>query len=469
MRRLSRDPQRTIFEALIPEQAIERDPVLEEVAKVLRRDPAILERVHRDLTRSLKKPGTGRPSELTAEAVLKAAVVKSIWAWPYEVLRDRIADSVYLRSFVGIPFPNVVPDTSAFKRAIKTVQADTVRAINRIVVGIAQELGVDDGADCRTDTTVVETDVRYPTDSGLLWDSIRKITTLVFTIGALAKHLGLTRGFPDRRARAKKNLFRSCEAARKRDTQARDEGLRALYREMIDLAREVADKAREVVARAAELELPPKKELRIATICSQIEHFAGLADRVIDQTERRIFQGESVPADEKIVSIFEDHTVIIRRGKVNKPTEFGRKILLQESASGLIPAYEILEGNAADTGHLEKVLDQHKDAYGRDPERLAADRGFFDGDEMARARERVRVVSVPKPGYKNAEQMERESTPDFRDAQRFRAGIEGRISVLKRGRGMARCLWRGVASFATFIGLGVLTNNLLVIASHLLR
>jgi len=208
-------------------------------------------------------------------------------------------------------------------------------------------------------------------------------------------------------------------------------------------------------------------DLAITGLYDEIAHYCRLADRVVDQARRRAIDGEQVPNSEKIFSIFEPHTDLIKRGKVRTPVEFGHKVLLAESVGGLITQYQVLEGNPPDEQHVGRSLQRHKRAFGRVPELYAADRGFFSERNLTLCEHGgVKLVCIPQSGGTRAPQREaREKAPDFKQGQRFRAGVEGRISVLFRGRGMKRCLAQGIERFELLVGAAVLANNLMRIAS----
>jgi IS5 family transposase len=198
----------------------------------------------------------------------------------------------------------------------------------------------------------------------------------------------------------------------------------------------------------------------------QITSYCELADRVIDQTRRRVLRGEQVPSEQKIYSIFEPHTDLIKRGKAQKPVEFGHKVFLAESAQGLITDYRVLEGNPVDTVHVQPSLERHQQTFHHPPEWYAGDRGFYSADNVQRCQQaEVGQVCIPqRGGQKTAEQEALERSPRFKKSQRFRAGIEGRISVLFRGRGMKRCRAKGQERFEMLVGAAVLANNLMRIA-----
>ena len=210
-------------------------------------------------------------------------------------------------------------------------------------------------------------------------------------------------------------------------------------------------------------------DMAIEELRGQIEHFCGLGDRVIDQARRRVLFGEQVATDEKIYSIFEPHTDLIKRGKVRTPVEFGHKVFLAESAEGLITQYEVLKGNPPDEVHVASSLRRHRQAFGRAPELYGSDRGFFSEQNLASCKHAgVKLVCIPQRGGKRTPRRQAyESSAAFKNGQRFRAGIEGRISVLFRGRGMKRCLAEGRERFELWVGAAVLANNLMRIAALL--
>ena len=207
----------------------------------------------------------------------------------------------------------------------------------------------------------------------------------------------------------------------------------------------------------------------IQGICVGITSYCQLAGRVVDQTRRRVLQGETVPAEKKVYSIFEPHTDLIKRGKVQKPVEFGHKVFLAESARGLISEYRVLKGNPADNLHVQGSLEYHQQTFQHAPQDYAGDRGFHSAENVQKCKDAgVTLVCLPqRGGQKSAEQEELESSRAFRKGQKFRAGIEGRISVLFRGRGMKRCLFKGRERFEMLVGAAVLANNLMRIADLL--
>ncbi len=212
-------------------------------------------------------------------------------------------------------------------------------------------------------------------------------------------------------------------------------------------------------------------EIVINGLRKEIAHYCGLGDRVIDQARRRVLEGEQVPNEQKLFSIFETHTDLIKRGKILKPVEFGHKVFIAESAHGLITQYRVLDGNPADEAHVPSSLERHQQTFGDAPSIYSADRGFFSTDNVRQCKDAgVELVCIPqRGGKKRPAQQAYEKSPAFKDAQRFRAGVEGRISVLFRGRGMKRCLAEGRERFELLVGAAVLANNLMTIARLLIE
>jgi IS5 family transposase len=314
--------------------------------------------------------------------------------------------------------------------------------------------------------SVVQTDIHHPTDSTLLWDVVRVITRLVLRLRrAVQKRV---QGFHNRSRVARRRM----REIQRMTPQERHERQTEKYRELIGVTEEVVNSAQKVVgqtrkARGKDL----VADLAIPGLRKEINHYCELGDRVIDQARRRVLQGEQVPSTEKIYSIFETHTDLIKRGKVQTPIEFGHKVFLAESARGLITQYEVLEGNPGDDHQVEPSLKRHKETFGRAPELYGSDRGFFSETNLRSCkRNGVKVVCIPQRGGRKTAKRERyENSPAFKEGQRFRAGIEGRISVLFRGRGMKRCLAEGHQRFELLVGAAVLANNLMRISALLTK
>lgn len=457
------DPQISFSDLEFLSQGIQLDPVLKQILEWVTGNAALIENVRQQLDGGLKKPQTGR-SGLTAEQTILSLILMRVKNWDYRELAERIADGYTLRQFTRF-YSKPVPKHDAFNRAHNRLTPALVEKINDLIVHAAVEAKLEDGNALRVDTTVVETNIHWPTDGTLLWDAVRVLTR---QIADLRERAGSdVPRFPNRKRSARRRMQKL-----QRMTAAQREGQQvSTYRQLLTITEQVLDNARRSVeATAHSCGKTPADALAIETLRQKITGICKLADQVVDQARRRVIYGEQVPTAEKIFSIFEPHTDLIKRGKTNKPIEFGHKVFLAESASGLITQYRVLEGNPSDDNHVGISLDNHKSRFGFAPDLYATDRGFHNSGNENLCREAgVGSPSIPqRGGKKTSQRAAEEKTPAFRDAQRFRAGIEGTISVLLRARGMRRCLGRGKPHFELLVGSAVLTNNLMRIARLLL-
>ena len=444
-------------------QGVEMDPVLKQVSAYVDQHPELIHAVEQQLQRGLKKSKTGRRG-LTGAQVLLSWILMRIKNWDYRELAERIRDGITLRLFTGF-YSNPVPCHTAFHRGHHRLTPELVRRINDALLQAAVQDGLEDGKASRGDTTVVEADIHHPTDASLLWDSVRVLTRLIQQLRQLVPHQ-----LPRYRKRTRAAKRRMYELQRMTASQREYQQV-PKYRQLIDITEEILKNARHAVASTQDSGRTPSDIFAIEVLRKQITEYCQLGDRVVDQARRRVIDNEQVPAAEKIYSIFEPHTALIKRGKAGKPVEFGHKIYLAETRSGLITQYWILDGNPSDEDHVAPSIRQHKATFGRAPELYANDRGSYSADNIkACEQEGVACVSIPqRGGQKTPEREAFEKNSEFKQGQRFRAGIEGRISVLFRGRGMKRCLATGRKGVELLVGLAVLANNLLRIAALLLE
>jgi transposase, IS5 family len=458
------DPQISFADLEFLNQNVKLDPLLQNISDFIGKHGELIAIVRRDLERGLKNPATGR-SGLSAQQVLRSLTLQRVKNWDYRELRERIADGYTLRRFTDF-YSKSVPKHDAFNRAFNRLTPDTLRAINHAIVRAALDVGLEDGSKLRVDTTVVETDIHHPTDSTLLWDSVRVITRLIARLNALLPQ-GVGR-FANRTRCARRRMQ---EIQRLTPKQRHTRQVR-MYRALIGTTEQVVQKARAVLNKTRTVRaIDALSDIAIQDLRSQIEHHCGLGLQVIDQARRRVLEQESVPNEQKIYSIFEPHTDLIIRGKVQKPVEFGHKVFLAESARGLITQYRVLNGNPTDEAQVRPSLQRHKQMFGEAPELFSADRGFFSQDSVKDCHHAgVVLACIPQRGGKKTPERElHEKSAVFKKGQRFRAGIEGRISVLFRGRGMKRCLAEGRERFELLVGAAVLANNLMIIAGLLIK
>ena len=454
--------------ALLPELRLEMEPELAELDGLLE-DDEIFGRVKADLSRRYPNSATlGRPST-PVDVILRMLVVRRLYDFSYEQTEHFVSDSIILRQFCHL-YLELAPDDTTLIRWANLIDPDTLQELTEHVVRLARSLKVTRGRKLRTDGTVVETNIRYPNDSSLLSDGVRVLGRLARKVKALvgkSVRKGV-RGEPFRdRSRSAKRLARKIDrlASRVRGSGARS-AYQDAYKRLLAVANASIGQARKLTGMLS------KASGRCATkttaLCKELENFAHLVSRVVSQTQRRVFESESVPASEKLVSIFEPHTAVIRRGKAAKPTEFGRKVWLSEVEGGIVSGYRILDGNPDDTRQIGPELDHHTHLFGVPPRLLAADRGCHSSDNERLARELgVRKACLPQRGAKTEERRKHERQRWFKRAQQFRAGSEGRISVLKRGGQLGRCRDHGEEGFGRWVGGGILVANLSTIARYL--
>lgn len=407
--------------------------------------PGAAELVAKDLVRGTKGSKAGRMG-MSGEQVLRAAVLKQMHSWSYADLAFALADSPTFRTFCRIGFVDRAPKKAALAANLKRVRPETFEQINRLVVAKAKDAGVEKGKKVRIDSTVIESNIHDPVDSSLLHDVVRVLTRV---LGHGAEFSNDVR-FSDHTKRAKRRMLDI--------VNARSMARRVpFYRELIQIARRTMQYA----SHAASI-LEKVVDLPAWAIADELKHYLALGSKVVDQTERRVLREESVPAQEKIVSIFEPHTDIIVKDQ--RETLYGHKVFLNVGASGMIIDMLLERGNPADATHAIPMLERHRSVMGSVPEQAAFDAGFTSTANVKAARELgVRDAAFAKKG--TIEVFEGVRNPkQHKKLQRFRAGVEGIISFTKRCFGFGRCLWCGYRSFQAYAWVSVLATNLLLLA-----
>jgi transposase, IS5 family len=451
-----------LFE-LVPKLKLEMEPQLARL-DVLLDDDGLFSLVRADLLKRYPNSGRLGRHSTPVEVILRMLLVKRLYRWSYEQTEHFVCDSIVLRQFCRL-YLEPVPDDTTLIRWANTIGAQTVAALNDRAVELARSLKVTRGRKLRTDATVVETNIHHPTDDALLADGVRVISRLVGRakefIPESVCQAASAEPFRNRTRSAKRLAHKISKMALRR-TQEAKATYRVAYQRLVEVARSSIKQA-ERVRSMLDLQMPSA-----AKISEEISHFAGLLKRAVSQTHRRVFEGEQVSATEKLLSTFEEHTAIICRGKARKQTEFSRKVWLSEVEGGIVSGFWILEGNSGDQAQLEPSLEDHLRLFGKAPELVAADRNVQSKENERVAKEMgVKKVCLPKAGKKSAEREEHERQRWYKRARRFRAGIEGRISVMKRREYLGRCRDRGEEGFGRWVGWGVLTANLDTIAQTL--
>ncbi len=433
---------------------------LKAMSRLLDDNPTIAALVWQDLrAASASTSATCGAGGLSAEQVLRILVVKQMNGFSYRELAFHLTDSRSYCSFCHLGITDKVPSKSALNANLKTLQPATLEAINRVFVSAAQKAQVETGRTVRTDCTVVESNIHKPMDSELLWDCVRVLNRLLERARDLLGPAKVVFGNRTRRAkRRRKEIFN----AKKAEVRER------AYRDLLVVTAEVYGNGlqlRELLRDKEVLkELGFWEALAIGRVTSDLDRFLPLTQQVMDQTRRRVLKGESVPAAEKIVSIFEEHTDIIR--KDNRETLYGHKICLTGGASSMILDCQILEGNPADSTLAKTMVDRQTEIFSRPPRQIVFDGGFASKMNLTE----IKAAGVKDVAFSKGRGLEIgdmvKSTWVYKRLRDFRAGIEGNISFLKRIFGLDRCTWKSWASFQSYVWGSILSFNLLVFARH---
>jgi IS5 family transposase len=342
-------------------------------------------------------------------------------------------------------------DFTFLNKASCALSAKTLEAMNEALSQYAVQEEKISGEKQRMDTTVYETNIHYPTDSSLLWDSFRTLSRLLREVQKELPELNLRHRFHDKKVK-KLFTFISRNASSKSKRTLRK--VKSAYRELINRVGWIHGVGQEVL-----------REVCLAGYdVPELAHYLPLVARILDQAVRRVLQGETVPPDEKLYSLFEEHTELIKRGKAAKPIEFGHKILLAQTGEKFIHHYKVMPQRIEDKELLAPALEAYKDLFGDYPNVLSTDKGFYESMKQILAlEEKIVVVSIAKKGRRTPEEYARETTEEFLAGQRFRAGAEGSISVLKRAFKLGKCFFKGFKHYAASVGLAVLCHNLVLL------
>jgi IS5 family transposase len=457
--REARKTQDTLREAWLD---LDHAKELEAMSRVLDDNPTVAELVLQDLYVASSSPQSNRGvGGLSGEQILRILVVKQMNGFSYRELAFHLADSRSYRTFCRLGITDKVPTKSSLNANLKALKPATLEAINRVFVGAAQEAKVEMGRTVRADCTVVESNIHEPMDSELLWDCVRVLIRLLDRARGL---LGPTRvAFGNRTRRAKRRRKEIFNAKKAEDRQR-------AYRDLLTVTGEIYGHGLQALELLRDKEV--LKELSLweslvaQGVANDLDRLLPLTQRVMDQTRRRVLEGESVPAAEKLVSIFEDHTDIIR--KDNRDTFYGHKICLTGGASSMILDCKVLEGNPADSTLAKTMVDRQVEIYSRPPRQIVFDGGFASTVNLSD----IKTAGVQDVAFSKGRGLEIgdmvKSTWVYKRLRDFRAGIEGNISFLKRSFGLDRCTWKSWPSFQSYVWGSILSFNLLVFARHLL-
>jgi IS5 family transposase len=438
--------QRSLIEVLLPDADKLWDPTLRRIDALLD-DEALIELIAETLAR--RHPQSSRRGRLgtPATVVLRMLVLKHLSDWSFDECEREVRGSLVYRAFCRIDGERV-PDAKTLIRLSHLLDEAALKAVLARVVGLGRQQRVVRGQRLRLDTTVVETNIHYPTDSTLLADGVRMLTRTMRQLGERVRNRtrSVARRVFEIAQRSRTTGHRARQAVREQN-QARMKGL---YRGLLRITRRVVRDAHAVAAR-----LPARSRPR--HLAERLQATIGIMQRVVAQTRARVLRGDTHYPD-KVVSVFEPHTQIIRKGKLAKPTEFGCVVKIQEAEGQVITDYVVCAPGQSDRDLWVPALERHAALFGHPPQLAVADGGFASRTNERWAQgQGVRHVVLPR----------RQNEPRSRAARaalRWRTGSEGRISALKRCHGLRRCRYRGAAGMQRWVGLGVIANNLTAIA-----
>ena len=420
------------------------------ISQLLDDNRQLVSLVHQDVAKMLSQSKRGRKSEYTSEQILRSLLVMFIEQDSYRQVVIRIENSEFLRGFVGLGIKPMM-DYSFLNKAFGILGDKTWQTMNQVLAQYAKQQEKISSEKLRLDTTVYETNIHYPTDSSLLWDSFRTLARLLQQIQQELPHLPLKHRFNIDKVK-KLSLFITRNGSS--NNKSRKRKVKSTYRKLIARVNWIAE-----VAHGALTLLQ-----RFGYEAELLSHYIPIVENIINQAEKRVFQGVKLAANEKIYSLFEEHTELLKRGKAGKPIEFGHKVLIAQTGEKFIHHYEVFPKRQEDKELVAPTLKAHKQLFGTGPDVLATDKGFYENmKQILKLQENITTVSICKKGRRNQSEYDRESTEEFKDGQRFRAGCEGSISVLKRAFKLGRCLFKGFKNYAASVGCAVFCHNLVLL------
>jgi IS5 family transposase len=456
-----RNEQPSVWEGLFAEEVAELWEPWMQVVDELLEDEELVDVVYEAQGKRHPQSRTRGRQQTPAEVALRMLILKHVRNWSYEVLEREVRANVVYRSFCRIGTEKV-PDAKTLVRLGQAIGGETIRELHDRIIALARERKVVQGRKMRVDTTVVETNIHYPTDSDLLDDGARVLTRTMKKIeqkaGRLKKKVRNRMRSVSKRVIAIGYAVRhkGPEGERKREQE---------YRQLVRLTRQILNDSRRVLLEVAAM--PSGRRKRVQSLGERLQATWERVRRVVRQTKARIFDGVTQFPD-KLLSIFEAHTELIRKGKASKPNEFGKLVQIQEAENQIITHYEVFAEKPSDRHLLRSAVEAQQRKLGRVPQMVAGDAGFYSqAQEQAVEQLGVKYVSVPNRSTRSEARRQHEKQRWFKHGQKWRTGCEGRISVLKRRHGLGRCRYHGIDGMRRWVGLGVIADNLINLGRRL--
>ena len=431
-------------------------------------DEAIVTAVYEALGRRHPKSRSRGRLGAPADVVLRLLILKHVRNWSYEVLEREVRANLVYRDFTRVG-GGKMPDAKTIGRWGLAVGPETVKQVHERLVHMAQAEGVATGRRMRVDTTVVETNIHYPTDSSLLGDGVRVLTRAMKKITAIVGDVGAK--LRDRSRSVKLRVLDIARAARAKGPQSQERLKRGYGRLLASTSRVVGQAQRfaREIADGVKRTSGVIKQFALEGLRQRIEEIAPRIRQVMKQARARVFSGDT-HVEGKLLSLFEPSTEVIRKGKAAKPNEFGKMVKLQEAENQIIIDYEVYDRRPNDADLLIPAIETHQAQLGRAPYLVAADAAFYSGKNEAAARAKgVKRVCVPNRSTKSLKRKREQKKRWFRNGQKWRTGSEGRISVVKRRHGLDRCRYKGDSGMRRWVGLGVIGDNLVTLGAALAK
>jgi transposase, IS5 family len=465
---LRRSGQRSFAEGLIEEEIEDLwEPWMRQADKVLE-DEQLVSAVYEALVKRHAKSRTRGRLGTPAEIVLRMLLLKHLRNWTFDAVEREVRANLLYREFTRVG-GGKVPDAKTLGRQARALGPEVVKQIHRRMVELAVENKVVQGRRLRVDTTVVETNIQYPTDSTLLGDGTRVLTRLMNKVTAIAGTAGTK--LRNRMRSVGRRVMEIARAARIKGEKGREK-LVPIYRKLLAVTGRVVAQAKrfsaEIVCGVKRVR-GARKRATLHNLKIKIDTMVSRTQQVMRQTKARIFGGNE-HFESKLLSVFETSTEVIRKGKASKPTEFGKMVKIQEAENQIVIDFEVYDKKPNDSDLLIPSIKTQQELMGRTPHLVAADAGFYSAKNEAQALELgVKSVSVPNRSTKSAVRRQHQKKRWFKKGQKWRTGCEGRISLLKRRHGLTRSRYKGPAGITRWVGLGVIADNLINIGIALAK
>ena len=405
----------------------------------------------------------GRPAT-PAEVVLRLLILKHVRNWSFSVLEREVRANALYRHFTRIGW-ETVPDAKALARIARALGPAVIAQLHERLIAMARRERVVVGRKLRIDTTVVETNVHDPTDSSLLADGLRVLTRTMSRIEQAGGGAG--EKLRNRLRSVGRMVMRIGRSVR---CEQGAEQRRQLYGKLLAIGGRVVAQAWRFAAEGQQdvkHSIQPLGDARREGLRKQLEDMVERVEQVRRQTKQRVFGGDT-HAPDKLLSVFEPTTEVIRKGKAGKPNEFGKLVKVQEAENQIVTDYEVYEKRPDDRELLIAAVEEQERRLGRKPRLVAADAGFSSAaNERALEKMGVPRVSIPDYATRDPARRGRQKQRWFKRGQKWRTGVEGRISVLKRRHGLNRSRYPGLDGMRRWVGLGVIADNLINIGASL--